>query len=1003
MKFLKEVNFSDLFQRRLLYLNAFVTFLLISLQYGEITILLNYYFQYQPVLNQVVSFLLAGLLVGNLTGKLLFRTGHHRLIYIAAEVILSLILAFFFVKSFIPDLDCRGLLQEAYLSFPSRLVLLSLTPFVLGIKFNYFLKVACGNFIDDRKGLVSFLAFGLLGITSGIVLSVLFRFFMDLSYLALLLIPVLWASLFLIRFSYNTTPQFVRDRDADSDSSEEMIYKRDDPLFTFLNFSYIIIYLFLGYKTIAKQYGNFLFVQVSFILVLIFSLNVGFVIGKFLRTAFWYIYTEMIFPLAFLSFLIALSYRGQDPFYLGILLFAPAMVLFGFSLYHTIRNTMAQYEHKRRFNIIDFSIVILPVPILLALRFIDFTSLWFFVLLYAIMLMNVIIPGIHLMQRKISGIKKGIYFVFSLFFIPCVILMHLYYNIPINNQLYVKHITGFDNLKNINFNNPFLKNSARISLHGFPVFQCRDSSIKNLKRVLFPVLLYAGSRDNGQFLFLDGNQKFYQNPVMGYLKGAIVVDYLSERNVDNNILPVSGRQSYVPEYTHYLKYLLRTNKRFSIITDIPNLYDQRMNDYRFSAEYYGLIKKHLAEKGIFAQVYNLKYLRKDLWDSIHVNLEKSFRKSVGLRFSDLMIILSSDTETALDLEIQNFDYMKNLFKEKSEVLPLFFEENHLYCRAVFTQLKDSPGYTSRGKPYPFYYMHQPRRIEISPQKNEVYCSLHNGLTVMLGSGKAEAALNRKLESSLKRDAKILTLLKQSELAEADSNSEAEAAYLVDLKKKGEYNKDLREYMTRLVDFKMEYYFHNALIMEKEKRWDDVRSMYNAMLIINKNSFDANYRMGLLCLTLQNINESFSYMQQAMKLKKDDPKVQYQMGVLLFSTGKAKEALPYLKRAVELNEKGAQVYLYLGLAQEETGDILEAKKNYENALLKDPSDSTVQSSLDRVKAKIEEDRNRWKVQDPKNENEVEKGEKIPLPISKSVYKNRLSDEEMKSMEKEEKKR
>jgi tetratricopeptide (TPR) repeat protein len=240
------------------------------------------------------------------------------------------------------------------------------------------------------------------------------------------------------------------------------------------------------------------------------------------------------------------------------------------------------------------------------------------------------------------------------------------------------------------------------------------------------------------------------------------------------------------------------------------------------------------------------------------------------------------------------------------------------------------------------------------------------------------------------------MLKEAEFNIIEKEFKKESEILMKLYAYSAYRPDLRKYLEKILEFKERFYYDTAVQLEKDKKWENAKNLYQAILTINKNNFDANYRIGLLCLTLQQVNESFEYMQNAMKLKKDDPRVQYQMGVLLFSSGKAKEAMQYFQYSIDLNNDSAQVYFYLGLSYEETGRILEAKSSYEKAALKDPNDSDIQLSLERINQKIEDERNRWRQKDPENQNEEESGERVPLPVNKSAYEWRITDEEAKKM-------
>ncbi len=103
----------------------------------------------------------------------------------------------------------------------------------------------------------------------------------------------------------------------------------------------------------------------------------------------------MLYPPAFILFFVAINALGGTiALAVGIAVFLPVAGVFGFSIYHTLRDILETYDHGRRFAIIDFSLFILPTPILAALNLIDFTNLWFFVIFYVAALLNTVIPVI---------------------------------------------------------------------------------------------------------------------------------------------------------------------------------------------------------------------------------------------------------------------------------------------------------------------------------------------------------------------------------------------------------------------------------------------------------------------------------------------------------------------------------------------------------------------------------------------------------------------------------
>ena len=98
-------------------------------------------------------------------------------------------------------------------------------------------------------------------------------------------------------------------------------------------------------------------------------------------------------------------------------------------------------------------------------------------------------------------------------------------------------------------------------MNGENVFVLSDSIIRNMKRALVPLSIYQSGKKDMKVLFIDGNQKFFKNPVIGYYKESICLDIIPESIVDYKSLPVSGRIKYVPESEDLLFYLKNSDTR----------------------------------------------------------------------------------------------------------------------------------------------------------------------------------------------------------------------------------------------------------------------------------------------------------------------------------------------------------------------------------------------------------------------------------------------------------
>ena len=999
MGFIREFSYPDTFQRRLIYYNSLVSFFILGFIFSEIILLFKYYFPYQSVLKIASLIVIVSIFTGNLFGRLMFKNSRHfRKIYIIAELLFIVFSILYFARKIIfPDIP-ELFLHLFFLSPILMTVTLASIPLLSGIKTDYFLKVSCGEFIDDKKGAVPFITFIMIGLLSGIVTQVLIQFYTSL-YPYAALIPLIIVPSFLIKLPYHPKPLYARELREESEKQLKLPEKnrKDSLFFTFLNFTYILIYLFLGHESIIKFYGDILYIKATFILISLLSISIAITIARISRSAFWFIYTEMLFPIFFLLFLFLLNKYGRVvPFYIGILFFVPASLVFGFSLYHTIESVLSNYDHRMRYNIISISIFILPAPILLAISFIDFTYLWYFVLLYILSLLNILFPGMHLLHRPVRGYKKALYFIFSLIFIPTLILIHLYFNIPVNSQLYIENTRGFDEINNINYNAEFIKRKAEVYLYNTKIFHASDSTIRNMKRSMLPLYLFKQNLP-GNILFFDGNQKFFHNRVIGIFENVSSIDYIPDRTIDFRMRPLTGSQRYASEKATPLGFL-RGREKFSMIADILNLYDQSFNPFRFSEDYFAIIKKSLLTNGIYAQVIDISRCREEFFLATVKNYKNHFKKTLGFLFSNYLVLMGSDDDSSFRLTGENLTRTGALLEEKSELNNLFYGNLHFLSHLLFSDINTFIVHASKDNRHPLDYLKTPVKTASLGDFIDAYLANHSLFLELFGTNRDVAFLRRRTEYEVINNSKILTLLKAAEMAESRGEYEVENENLFTLKRYSEYRADLRGYISRILSFKEEYYYHRALRLERDKKWEEAQRLYQAILTINRDNFEVNYRLGILNIILQDLNESFKHLQHAMKLKKDEPRVLYQMGVLLFASGKPQEALNYFTQALNLRESSASLYLYLGLCNEELSRLHEAKKHYQKALLSDPNDNNIISSVERIENKIEEEKNRWNRPERKNQIDDEQGEKIPLPIIKSAINKRLSDEEAESLKK-----
>lgn len=993
MSFLKEFSYSEVGQRKILHYNAFVTSFIVGCILTDLTLFLQYHFFYLPVITVLIICAIGGFFFGNLTGRLLFKWIHDfRPLYIAAECIFVAIGIAYSARIFLSNEQGEYLLSFFFINQYIYIIFLVTTSFVIGVKYNYFMKVSCGDFIDDSQGLVGIVSLSLVGFPLGAAAAGITLRVPALQYAYILYPLLLIPSVFLINLNYNPQPQFAKEFEREVEADRKKSNYRDTLIFTYLNFCLIILYHFMGLLTFLKFYGNLSIHSILFHSFSFLFLAAGITLAGRLKKGAWYIYGEILFPVFFLLFTFVLySLRNLLPMYAGLVFFIPVSLVIGSILRKTIDNVITGYKHTVRFRILEFSFFILPVPILLTLQLIEFTNLWYFIVVYILTLISILVPGFHLLSRGKEGYKKLIYLIFLLVLIPLLIFLHAFFGIPMNSRIYISSVENYDILKQVNYADLFIKQRSIVTMFKEPVFKVSDSIIRNLKRVAVPLSLYVD--DGTKVLFIDGNQRFFQNPMIGIYKNVLCLDMLSDENVDFNKLPLTGRQTYVTENEDLLIFLrgtINSGNRYHAIIDMPNLLDQKKNDFRFSEEYYRIIKKGIEPGGIFGQVYSLQDCRDDFFAQSVRSLKKAFKSHVVYLFSDQCLILSSDDEKAFSLRQQRLSNVGNLFQEGSDIRTVFLNDIHVLSHLVFTRIDDLEPYCTNRK-VPRYYLFS--QATTPPLKNKVFLDTierNNMALQCIDQGPEQAGFRAAVANSITVNNTAVDFLKRLEYAESIDDYENETKYLFELQKYMAYRVELRDYVSQIFSYKEKYYYNTALRFEKEKKWENAKKLYNVVLSINSNNFDANYRLGLLYVTLQDIDNSFKYFNSALRIKAEHPKVLYQIGVLYFLSNKTNEAIDYFNKSIARNEVNPSLYKYLGMCHEKNGNDAMAEEYYSKAIVQDPNDTETKTRLDEIRKKRDIIQKQWDSNEQKSDIESEQGVVIPLPINKSAYDIRIKD-------------
>ncbi|HOP63540.1 MAG TPA: tetratricopeptide repeat protein [Spirochaetota bacterium] len=990
MSNIKKFSYQDTSKRWLIPVAIFLTFFSFILLLTDIILSFKQYLPYYPVTSIVLIIAVISFFLGNLSGKIFYKLINRSIIInIIFTILYGTAISFYFLKVTILGDSFANLNIYFFNRYLASLIIV-LPAFFSGVLNCYFLNISTGDFLDEKNLLSAYLLSFFTAVSSGLIIAsknLLPDFDLNIitpyySIISLILVVIM----IFINMKFNPEPLFAKHYIDDETTDENNPVKRDDLFYTYLNFTYVITYIFLGHLVLIKFYGNIHYHGQIYIAIVLLALSAGYLVGKLKKPSFWYVYSEMLFPILFLSYMFLLFYFSDKISINTAYAFtaAPALI-YGFSLRQTFENILTKYDHNRRFNIINFSLYILPIPVIISISLLHFTNLVFYLILYIISILNIIIPGIFLFNLKINPVKKFAYFIFTLIFIPAVLLLHLYFKIPLTLKPFFTRCENYEILLKTNYNLPYITENGEITIYDTPVFYLSDSNIRNLKRAASAAALYAG--ENSNTLILDSNQKFFSNPVYSIIPDFLCLDTLPSRHIDNNRLPVSGKQKYTPVQKELLNFLLDNKKMYDMVLDCPNLLDQTIHSFRTSSEYYTLVKKQIGNIGVYAVIFDLKYTDDTMLITSLTHLKEKFAHHTIYLFSDILLIVSSDNQDSLKLSKESLNRLEPLYSERGVSDKIFYNELHPLNNILFTGIDQCLQKFSEEK----------RRIsdngyKILPEKLLNYYLNYTPDWYKTVINDSDKRFYQNLRSFMQRNSKVFSIIKKLEYSESMNEYDSETGYLFQLKNYARYSDSLKNYINAQLAYKEKYYQSEALRLEKNKKWNEAAKLYKAILSLNDDIFEANYKLGLLYITLQDMDNAFIYLDKALKLEKNNPQVLYQMGILMFFSDKWKDAINYLEQANKQNIHTSLLYMYLGISYEKSGKNEDAKLNYEKAILEDPNDNKIKLLLENLNIKMNTTLTGEHESQKTNMIDDEKDEKITIPVNKKAINARLQDDE-----------
>ncbi|MBN2435458.1 MAG: tetratricopeptide repeat protein [Spirochaetes bacterium] len=995
MSELKQYHYKSRSQRIIALSVAFLVNFAVGMAITMVFIDAKTVFFYRSVFNNVVIYMLFFHFLGIIAGSQIFkRLKQSRWFFCGALLLFTLVfITLFSVKYFLNDYY-RHLIIAYIEHTPFLVLVVSAVPFAGGVINNYILKVVCGKFFDEKKSGHFFVMHMLLGlIAGGVWFSAVQLDFLPGFLLFMPFLPLV-ALAFIFKLEYSPDPFFAREVKYSSEikKTDTAVEKKEDLVFNYLNFLYIVIYTILGFFTFIRFYNDLLYIKLFFLSVIFIFLALGFMLSFILKSRYWHIYSEMYYPFFFLFFFIMLNrFSGQLPFYYGALFIIPLAFCFGMTLYHTTQFIIGRYDQIHAYRILRFGIFLIPIPVIIALSFVVFSNRLFFVFFYFVAALNIVLPGLHLAQRSDNEYRKGLYLLLFIIVVPAFIMTHLYFKISLDSALYVTYTRNYDAVYSFNSNSDYFDVNSDILFNDKRVMKISDQFIRDLRRSVLSLTLFTDNNRDG-VLFIDGNRKFFDNNVYEIFDNGECLDYMLDSQVDYNSTPVSGRKSMVTFKSDIFTFFKNRDRRYDAIVDIPNIYDQTHNSIRFSETYYEVVKRYLEGKSLFFQLIQPESASSCLVNSAVSGFKKSFKHHIVFYFGENLVIAgSNESDFAINREgLERINYQISSSKKNRS---LFYRDVHCLSYILDSSLPET-----KKVPQKIDYLSSPFMGDCNDVFSEsgmlrYFDSIHDKF-LSLKFDDDSMDLKKTLAVILEDNRDILTLLKKSENAALKGDFKEEAEFLSSLRKAGEYDYDIRHYVEGLLTVKELTFVRAATELEEGRNWTEAKDIYESILILNDSNFEAHYRLGLIYITLQQLDKAFVHFDRALRLEPNNPQVLYQVGVLMYMVGEYRYALEYLRRAINYNLQHAMVFLYSGLANESLGKYRDARQDYEKALLADPNNPDIKASLSRIENRIESSVIDYSLPERRNQNEVEEGEYIPLPINKNAIDKRLSEDELR---------
>lgn len=131
--------------------------------------------------------------------------------------------------------------------------------------------------------------------------------------------------------------------------------------------------------------------------------------------------------------------------------------------------------------------------------------------------------------------------------------------------------------------------------------------------------------------------------------------------------------------------------------------------------------------------------------------------------------------------------------------------------------------------------------------------------------------------------------------------------------------------------KPHYCFNQALVLEKEERWDEAVSAYQEAIRLNPQYVEALSNLGNVYRRQRQWDQAIATYETALQLKPQSADLVNNLGVVYKEKGDLDEALAKYRQATQLSPKHAQAQHNMGVVLKDQGQLAEAAAAFQQAL------------------------------------------------------------------------